>query len=125
MESRMPQGGQQSCCFTGFVETQDIAHRQALQQDSLQNKCTDVTGAKGFRQEPASSCVIRGPDWQGATSATPVQVKRVTTTVFAAPRLAPTYVDVPVPIYVPRYVEVPVPVAKLDAQVTKQLQQYQ
>lgn len=39
--------------------------------------------------------------------------------VFAAPRLSPTYVDVPVPIYVPRYVEVPVPVAKLDTHITQ------
>ena len=39
--------------------------------------------------------------------------------VFAAPRLSPTYIDIPVPIYVPRYVEVPVPVAKLDCQTTQ------
>ncbi|KAL8275791.1 hypothetical protein Esti_000354 [Eimeria stiedai] len=43
--------------------------------------------------------------------------------VFAAPILAPAYIDVPVPVYVPRYIEVPVPVAKLDPQNTHSLQQ--
>lgn len=62
------------------------------------------------------------PDRRGLTRAAPVQLKKVTTTVFAAPCLAPTYVDIPVPIYVPRYVEVPVPVAKLDPQLTQNLQ---
>lgn len=36
--------------------------------------------------------------------------------IFAAPRLATTYIDIPVPIYVPRYVEVAVPVAKLPTE---------
>ncbi|OEH73831.1 hypothetical protein cyc_08101 [Cyclospora cayetanensis] len=62
----------------------------------------------------------RAANQQGIETAASVPVKRVTTTIFAAPRLSPTYIDVPIPIYVPRYVEVPVPVAKLDPQIMRQ-----
>lgn len=101
------------------MEEQNAAERSLSHGPPMQTR-EDVRTA-GYSQRAEVTLPFCNADAQKLmrSAPVPVQLKRITTTVFAAPRLSPTYVDIPVPIYVPRYVEVPVPVAKLDSQTTQ------
>lgn len=100
------------------MKEQNAAERSLCHGPPVQSR-ENALRASCYNQRAGVTLPFGNGDTQKLICSSPVPVKRITTTVFAAPRLSPTYVDIPVPIYVPRYVEVPVPVAKLDSQTAQ------
>lgn len=117
MEKIKQQQQQHRSCFMGSLQPNGTESR-LLQDEAGRGDCPDISRLTSFTGSPGRRVLAERSDGTRGTSMT---AKRVTTSVFAAPCLAATYIDIPVPVYVPRYVEVPVPVAKIDPQITQQL----